>query len=173
MADPCVDTTATIALSTAGTPAVLSADVRNPASTFSGTLGDDTTHAVTDTGVPHTLDQSFTVPNAGSKSASGIVVVALNPIYLHATGDDITIVGFARLTVDSVVVDERDLPASGLDVPEGASQLLSWGALVGQIDIASADSTDFQVLLSITQTGASTGWSFRYGGSKAVVTLGY
>lgn len=170
MADPCVDDTAGITLSTDGDPAVLTADIRNPSRTGSGTLGDDTTHNVTDTGVTHTLaTPPFTVDNsAGSLALNGIVVVALNPIFVHATGGPISAVPFARLTIDGVVTDERDVPAAGIDVLDDGSMLLSLGSLVGQLDVAAGDTIDIDVLVSIKQIAGNVAWSFRFGGSKLV-----
>lgn len=170
MADPCVNDTASIELLTTGDPSVLRANIRNPSSTGSGTLGDDTTHPVTDTNVVHTLSTPpFTVDNsAGTLALLGIVVVSLNPIFVHATGGPISAVPFARLTIDGVVTDERDVPALGIDVLEDASMLLGLGSLVGQLNVAAGDTIDIEVLVTIKQIAASTGWSFRFGGSKLV-----
>lgn len=180
MADPCVDDTPTIELNTAGSPAVLTANVRNHATTFSGTLGDDTTHNVNDNNTDHTLAQTFNVENGPAGSAltasvasQGIVVVALNPVFIAASGGDITITGFARLTIDSVIADERDMPGTGVDFPAGTSGFIPWGALVGQLDIPIGGDVDIDVELLIRQTGASGAWTFRWGGSKLVAELTY
>jgi hypothetical protein len=173
MADPCVTDTPYIALDTAGSPAVLSATLRNPEETYSGTLGDDTTHNVTDTGVVHTLTQSYVISNAGGTAAMrGIVVCALNPIFVFGT-NDVSLVPFARLTVGGVIADERDIAATGVDVPAGTSQLFGLGALVGQIDIAAGASVTIDVLETIKNIGASGQWSFRFGGSKMVIQEGF
>jgi len=174
MADPCVTDTAYIDLETAGTPAVLSATLRNPEETFSGTEGDDTTHNVTDTGVVHTLSQTFNISNAGGSAVcKGVVVLAVNPIFVHATSGDVTLVPFARLTIDGVIADERDVPAAGIDVPQDTSQLLSLGALVGQLDIPAGGNVDVDILVTIENIGASESWSFRMGGSKLVAQMGF
>lgn len=180
MADPCVDDTPSIDLVLTGTPSVLTAVKRNRDTQWSGTLGDDTTHAVTDTGVVHTLSGgSFTIDNgpagavaSGVDQTQGIIVVALNPIWLFAT-DDVTIVPFARLTVAGVVQDERDISALGVDVPGGTTQLLALGSLVSQFSIAALGSVAVDVLYTVKNIGASGGWSFRFGGSKLVANLGY
>jgi hypothetical protein len=176
MADPCVTDTAYIALDTTGTPAVLEATLRNPEETFSATLGDDTLRNVNDTGVQHddpiggwpqTIDNS-----AGSAPMRGIVVLAINPIFVFAT-DPVSIVAFGRLTIDGVVADERDMPTSGVDLPAGTSQLLSLGCLVGQIDVPAGDTVDIAVSVWVKNVGASGQWSFRFGGSKMVVQEGF
>lgn len=180
MADPCVDDTPTIELLTAGDPAILTANVRNPADTFSGTAGDDTTHNVNDNNTPHTLAQTWNIangPNGGAPTASarckGIVVCQVNPIFVHATGVDVTLEWFARLIVGGVLADERDCIATGLDIPAGTSQLVSPGGLVGQIDLAIGADVDVDLLLSIENIGASGTWTFRFGGSKMVANLGW
>jgi hypothetical protein len=181
MADPCVDNTPSIEIDVTGTPGVLTAFKRNHDTSWSGTLGDDTKHDVNDTGVTHTLSGgSFTIDNGpnGDPTASavdqvqGIIVVALNPIWVFAT-DPVTIVPFARLTVDSVVQDERDISALGVDLPAGTSQLLALGSLVSQFDIPLLSSIPVDVLYTVKNIGASGQWSFRFGGSKLVANLGY
>ncbi len=170
MSGACVNDTPGIELLLVGSPESLEANIRNPSASGSGTLGDDTTHNVTDTGVVHTLSTPpFTVDNsAGTLALRGIVVVAINPIFVHATGGPISAVPFARLTIDSVIVDERDVPAAGIDVLDDASMLLSLGSLTGELAVPPGTSIDIDVLITIEQIAASTGWSFRFGGSKLV-----
>lgn len=173
MADPCTTDTPYIALDTTGTPAVLEAVLRNPEETFSGTMGDDTTHSVNDTGVVHTLTQSFTIDNsAGTAPMRGIVVAACNPIFVHGT-DDVSLVPFARLTIDGTPADDRDVPALGIAVPSGTDQLLSLGSLVGQINVAAGDTVTVDFLITIKNVGTSGQWSFRMGGSKLVAQEGF
>ena len=124
MADPCVTDTAYIDLETTGTPAVLSATLRNPEESFSGTQGDDTVHNVSDNNVQHSMTQTWNISNAGgSAPCRGIVVVAINPIWVAAV-DPITVVPFSRLTVGGVIADDRDVAATGIDIPAGTTQLL-------------------------------------------------
>lgn len=180
MADPCVDDTPSIALATTGVPAVLAATKRNRDTHFTGTAGDDTTHNVNDTGVAHTLSQTWNCKNGpaglaatATDSASGIIVVAVNPVFIEASGGDISIVGFARLLLDGVIKDERDMISTGVDFPAGTSGFLPWGALVTTLDLAIGADVDIQLFLSLTQTGASGAWTFRFGGSEMVASLGY
>lgn len=180
MADPCVADTPSIDLETTGSPSVLSATVRNNGTTFSGTIGDDTTHNVNDHDTPHTLTQTFNVKNgpagtvaSASIASQGIVVVAINPVFIAAPSGDITITGFARLTIDGDVVDERDMISTGVDFPAGTSGFIPFGSLVGQLDIPIAGDVDVEVELEIEQTGASGPWTFRWGGSKLVAELTY
>jgi hypothetical protein len=173
MADPCVADSAYIGLDTAGSPAVLTATLRNPENTYSGTDGDDTVHNVNDTGVVHTLTHTYAISNAGGSAAMvGIVVWATNPIWCHGT-DDVTLVPFARLTVNGSVADERDVATTGIDIPGGTTQLLSLGALVGQINIPAGASHNVEVLQTLENIGASGQWSFRFGGFKMVIQEGF
>lgn len=173
MANPCTTDTASIALDAPGSPAVLEATVRNPSSDFSATFGEDTKHDVNDTGVvhddpiggwPQTIDNS-----AGTLTLRGIVVVAINPIWIHAT-DGVTIVPFGRLTINGAVVDERDVSPLGVDLPSGTTQLLSLGSMVGQLAVPPGASWDIAVLVTLENIGSSGQWSFRFGGSKMVTT---
>jgi hypothetical protein len=180
MADPCVDDTPSIALATAGSPSRLSATKRNRDTAFTGTAGDDTTHNVNDSGVAHTLSQIWNVKNGPAGAAAtatdeahGIIVCAVNPIFIEASGGDITITGFARLNLDGVLSDERDMISTGVDFAAGTSGFLPWGALVANLDLAIGADVDVQLFLSLTQTGASGPWTFRMGGSKMVASLGY
>jgi hypothetical protein len=181
MAGPCVNDTPSIALDIVGSPlGELEATKRNRDTNYSGTAGDDTTHNVDDTGVAHTLSQTWNIKNGplglattASDEAHGIIVCAVNPIFIHASGGDISIVGFARLNLDGVLSDERDMISTGVDFPAGTSGFIPWGSLVADLDLAIGGDVDVQLFLSITQTGASGPWTFRYGGSKMVASLGY
>lgn len=173
MADPCVVDTASIHLDTTGTPAVLEASIINPSGDFSATFGSDTKFDVNDTGVvhddpiggwPQTIDNS-----AGTLTLRGIVVVAINPIWIHAT-DGVIIVPFGRLTINGAVVDERDVSPLGVDIPNGTTQLLSLGSMVGQLAVPPGASWDIAVLVTLENIGSSGQWSFRFGGSKMVVS---
>lgn len=167
MADPCVDDTETIALSTTGTPAVLSADVRNPASNGSSTQGDDTTHVVTDSDTPHIQTRTFTVDNsAGSTAMKGIIVVALNPIWAGESDGPVSLIWEASLTVDGVVQDQRDTITTPMI--EGEINTFSPGTLVGQFTIPAGDTIDVTWEKRITNDGASAQWSFRMGGDRTV-----
>lgn len=180
MSGPCVEDTPSISLDVVGSPGSLEATKRNRDTSFSGTAGDNVTHNVNDTGVAHTLSQTWNVKNGplglattATDEAHGLIVVAVNPIFIAASGGDISIVGFARLNVGGVLSDERDMISTGVDFPAGTSGFLPWGALVGNLDLAIGDDVDVQLFLSLTQTGASGPWTFRFGGSKMVANLGY
>lgn len=173
MANPCVADTASIALTADGSPAVLEATIINPSATFSATFGDDTKRDVTDTGVQHddpaggwpvSIDNS-----AGTLTLNGIVVIALNPTWVAAT-DPISLVSFARLTINGVVSDERDMQATGIDMLAGASQLVALGSLVGQLSVPPGATHSIAISHWIKNIGASGVWSFRFGGSKLVAT---
>jgi hypothetical protein len=173
MADPCVLDTPSIHLDTTGSPAALEASVRNPASDFSATFGEDTKHDVNDTGVvhdspiggwPQSIDNS-----GGSLTMHGIVVVAINPIWVFAT-DPVTVVPFGRLTINGSVVDERDVNPTGIDLPAGTTQLLSLGSMLGQLGVPPGAAWDIDVMVTLENIGASGQWSFRFGGSKMVVS---
>lgn len=173
MSDPCVADSIYIGLETSGSPAVLEATLLNPENTFSGTDGDDTTHNVNDTGVVHSLTHTYSIDNsAGTAPMVGIVVWATNPMWVHGT-DDVTLVPFCRLTVDGVVADERDIAASGVDVPSGTTQLFGMGALVGQINVPAGATHTIAVLQNLQNIGSSGQWSFRFGGFKMVVQEGF
>ncbi len=180
MAGPCVEDSPSIELEVVGAPGSLLATKRNRDTSFTGTAGDDTTHNVNDHDTPHTLSQTWNVKNGpdglattATDEAHGIIVVAVNPIFIAASGGDISITGFARLNVDGVLSDERDMISTGVDFPAGTSGFLPWGSLVGNLDLAIGADVDIQLFLSLTQTGASGPWTFRFGGSKMVASLGY
>jgi hypothetical protein len=180
MAGPCADDTPSISLAVVGSPGSLEATKRNRDTAFTGTAGDDTTHNVNDHDTPHTLSQTWNVKNGplglattASDEAHGIIVCAVNPIFIAASGGDISITGFARLNVDGVLTDERDMISTGVDFAAGTSGFLPWGALVGLLDLAIGADVDVQLFLSLTNVGASGPWTFRFGGSKMVASLGY
>lgn len=180
MSGACVNDTPSIELLLVGSPESLEANKRNHDTTFTGTAGDDTTHNVNDNDTPHTLAQTWNCKNGpdglattATDETQGIVVVALNPVFIAASGGDITIEGFARLTIDGDLADERDWASTGVDFPAGTSGFIPWGSLVGQLVIPIGGDVDIDLLLSITQTGASGPWTFRFGGSKMVANLGY
>jgi hypothetical protein len=179
MSGPCLTDTETIELGLSGSPGSLEASVRNNATTFSGTLGDDTTHNVNDHDTPHTLSQTFSIENGpagaaltASAAAQGIIVVAINPIWVFAT-NDVSITLDCKLLVGGVLMDERDTSSTGIDIPATTTQLLSPGSLVSQFDIGIGDAVSVEVEYVIENIGSSGQWSFRFGGSKLVATLGY
>jgi hypothetical protein len=178
MADPCVVDTASIHLDTTGTPAVLEASVRNPSSTYSATMGADDKFDVTDTGVQHDAPKDTTGPHpwpqvidntAGSLPLVGIAVLAINPIWVAAV-DPISIVAFGRITFDGVVMDERDMEATGIDMLAGSSTLVSLGCLLAQISVPAGSTKEIDAFVWIKNIGASGDWSFRFGGSEMIVT---
>lgn len=171
MADPCVEDTIYIELDTTGTPAVLSATLRNPEETFSATQGDDTTHVVTDHNVAHIQTQTVTITNPGTAPARGIVVVALNPIWAGLPDGPVSLIWEASLTIGGVLADQRDTITQALVANEVVQ--FSPGSLVGQIDIPAASSVVVTWEKRITNDGASAQWSFRMGGDKLVAQMGY
>lgn len=172
MSGACVNDTDTIELLLVGSPDALEANVRNPASTFSGTEGDDTTHVVTDTGVPHIQTHTFNIANTGSAQCKCLVVVTLNPIWAGLPDGPCSLIWEASLTIEgSGVVDQRDTITQGL-VENEVVQFCP-GVLLGQVTIPAGSDRDVTYEKRITNDGASAQWSFRMGGDKLVATLGY
>lgn len=174
MADPCVADTDTIELFTTGDPAVLEANVRNPAVTFSGTEGDDTTHVVTDSDTPHIQTHTYVIDNsAGTARCRGVIVVALNPIWAGDSDGPISLIWEASLTVAGhpSFGDQRDT----ITVPLETGEVTTFypGSLVGTFDVAAGATQSITYEKRITNDGASAQWSFRMGGDKLVATLGY
>lgn len=173
MADPCVDDTPSIALSTTGSPSVLTADIRNPSATGSATQGDDTTHVVTDNDTPHTQTQSFVIDNtAGTIAMHGVITVALNPIWSGLPdGVGCSLIWEASLTVDGVMSDQRDTVTQELDVGEVVQ--FCPGTLLGEYAVPAGGSITVSWEKRITNDGASVQWSFRMGGDKAAYTKSF
>jgi hypothetical protein len=174
MADPCVADSIYIDLEVTGTPGVLSATLRNPEETYSGTQGDDDTHVVTDSDVVHSQTRTFVISNPGSAPARGIIVVALNPIWAGLPDD----AGCSLLVNATLVIaghpdlgDERDTITQPL--AENEVVQFSLGSLVGQLDIPAGGSQSVTYTKSIVNDGASLQWSFRMGGDKLVAQMGY
>lgn len=167
MADPCVADTAYVGLDTAGSPAVLTADLLNPATSGSATMGDDTTHVVTDHNVAHVLTQTDTIDNsAGTGAMGGIVVVALNPIWAGLPDGPVSLIWEASLTINGVLVDQRDTITQALVMNEVVQ--FSPGCLVGQVVVPAGATRSVVWEVRITNDGASAQWSYRFGGSKMV-----
>lgn len=171
MADPCVEDTPTITLTTSGTPAVLSADFANEAGSGSETQGDDTTHVVTDNDTPHIQTQTNVIDNsAGTAPMSGIIVVALNPIWCGESDGPISLLWEASLVVAGhpTFGDQRDTITTPM--VEGEIRTFSPGSLVGNFLVPAGDTQSFTWEVRITNDGASAQWSFRFGGSRVVYT---
>lgn len=171
MADPCVEDTPYIHLDTAGTPAVLSATLRNPPNSGSATQGDDTTHVVTDHDTPHVQTQTDVIDNAsGTGAMRGIIVVAINPIWCGESDAPVSLIWEASLTVTGhpAFSDQRDTITTPMDT--GEIRTFSPGCLVGNFDIAAGASQSVTWEVRITNDGASAQWSFRFGGSRMVWT---
>lgn len=171
MAGACVTDTPTVELLVVGTPGSLEANVRNADTTASGTQGDDTTHVVTDTGVNHIQTQTETISNPGTKAASGIVVAAINPIWCGQSDGPISLLWEASLTIAGVLADQRDTITTAMLT--GEIRTFSPGCLVGQITVPAGGSVAVIWEVRIKNDGASAQWSFRFGGSKIVTSLGY
>lgn len=168
MANPCVADTTHIVLTADGSPATLEADFANVAGTGSATQGDDTTHVVTDNDTPHIQTQTFVVDNsAGVAVMSGIVVVALNPIWAGLPdGPGCSLIYEASLTIHGSLADQRDTITQPL-VEDEVLQFYP-GSLVGEISVPAGASHNVVWEKRITNDGASVQWSFRMGGDKAV-----
>jgi hypothetical protein len=174
MAEPCVADSIYIELDTAGTPAVLTATLRNPEETFSATQGDHTLHDVTDHNVVHTQTQTVTIDNsAGTAPARGVAIYAPDPIYV-ASGSIIEALWHNTLTIDSVLADEGNESAQAIVVASATGALwIPVKTLVGQIDIPAGDSISVTFAKSIENVGDSETWQFLMGGDKLVAQMGY
>jgi hypothetical protein len=172
MADPCVADSDYIALDTAGTPAVLTATLRNPAESGSATQGDYTSHTVNDHNVVHTQTQTFTVDNSGgTASMRGIVVATMDPIWIHDGVSNLILTWHAQLVIGGVVVDERNKQLQTLLLADPIEFFLPPAVLVGQIDVVAGGSV--AVVMTKTVENTSSGdleWTFVMGGDKLVVS---
>ncbi len=168
MANPCVDDTTHIVLTADGSPAVLEADFANVAGSGSATQGDDTTHVVTDVDVPHIQTQTDVIDNsAGVAAMTGIVVVAINPIWCgQSDGAGLSLIWEASLTIHGSLADQRDTITTQMDT--GEIRTFSPGSLVGEINVPAGASHNVVWEVRITNDGSSVQWSFRFGGSKMV-----
>lgn len=174
MAEPCVADSIYIELDTAGTPAVLTATLRNPEETFSATQGDHTLHDVTDHNVVHTQTQTVNIDNsAGTAPARGVVICGQDPIYVDS-GSDIEIIWHSSLTIDSVLADEGNESLQPIVITGATGALwLPTKTLVGQIDIAAGDIIAVTFAKSVENIGSSVQWFFLMGGDKLVAQMGY
>lgn len=172
MADPCVADTDYIELDTTGTPAVLSATLRNPAESASATQGDYTSHTVNDHNVIHTQTQTYTVDNSGGTAPMrGIVIASMDPIWIHDGVDNLILNWHAQLKVDGVVVDERNKNIQTLLLADPIEFFLPPAVLLGQIDVAAGDSVVVEMTKTVENTSSGDlTWTFIMGGDKLVVS---
>lgn len=170
MAGPCVNDTPTIVLSVVGDPiGELEATFANDAGSGSETQGDDTTHVVTDNDTPHIQTQTNVIDNsAGLAPMSGIIVVAINPIWCGDSDGPISLIWEASLTVAGHPSngDQRDTITTQMDT--GEIRTFSPGSLVGNFEVAAGSTQSYTWEVRITNDGASAQWSFRFGGSRVV-----
>lgn len=169
MADPCVEDTPYIGLDTTGSPAVLAATLLNPASSGSDTQGDDTTHVVTDSDVWHIQTQNVTLDNsAGTGAMGGILVAAINPLWVGESDGPISIIWEASLTVVGHAdrSDQRDTITTPMDT--GEIRTFSPGCLVGNVVVPAGGTQVVTWEVRVKNDGAGAQWSFRFGGSRLV-----
>lgn len=171
MAGPCVIDSDHIVLTVTGAPGELGADFANVAGTGSATQGDYTLHIVTDHNVTHTQTQTFNLDNsAGVATMSGIIVVTFDPIYLAADDPGETFIWHAQLSVDGVVVDERNKNLQEIPVPDGTSMWLPIGVCVGEASVAAGDTIPLVFTKTLKMNaGSDLQYGFLMGGDKLVV----